>query len=245
MPWGYCRKRSEKHGTQFHATKLRLFLNIVYFFPDIFENNPFHRLLSYFFSPIPCIHPLESRCPFLPKEEMFGLAAIHSPSDFACILTFFIYSPSLFCFQRILHWHKDEYKNTDNPDSPCTTVDLRQEHTTYQPLNLDDISVHNMVDWKNTKQTEFSVNGYPSATNESKTQTKSRQKAWILASERRKHRTSCTKTSELSRQNIGTFPQRSPMFLISGTGKNDSYGSLYGVFYKLGWGDFRLLRNRF
>ena len=70
-----------------------------------------------------------------------------------------------------------------------------------------------MVDWKNTKQTEFSVNWYPSATNESKTQTKSRQKAWILASERRKHRTSCTKTSELSRQNIGTFPQRSPMFL--------------------------------
>ena len=98
MPWGYCRKRSEKHGTQFHATKLRLFLNIVYFFPDIFENNPFHRLLSYFFSPIPCIRPLESRCPFLPKEEMFGLAAIHSPSDFACILTFFILHTHLLYF---------------------------------------------------------------------------------------------------------------------------------------------------
>ena len=48
-----------------------------------------------------------------------------------------------------------------------------------------------------------------------------------------KHRTSLHKTSVLLRQNIGTFPQRSPMFLISGTGKNDSYGSLYGVFYKL------------
>ena len=52
-------------------------------------------------------------------------------------------------------------------------------------------------------------------------------------SEEQKHRTSLHKTSVLLRQNIGTFPQRSPMFLISGTGKNDSYGSLYGVFYKL------------
>ena len=31
-----------------------------------------------------------------------------------------------------------------------------------------------------------------------------------------KHRTSLIKTSVLSRQNIGTFPQRSPMFLVSG-----------------------------
>ena len=31
----------------------------------------------------------------------------------------------------------------------------------------------------------------------------------------RKHRTSLRETSVLSRQNIGTFPQRSPMFLIS------------------------------
>ena len=65
-----------------------------------------------------------------------------------------------------------------------------------------------------------------------------------MAPEVQKHRTSLHKTSVLLRQNIGTFPQRSPMFLISGTGKNDSYGSLYGVFYKLGWGDFRRLRSR-
>ena len=52
---------------------------------------------------------------------------------------------------------------------------------------------------------------------------------YMKAPEVEKHRTSLHKTSVLLRQNIVTFPQRSPMFLISGTGKNDSYGSLYGV----------------
>ena len=34
----------------------------------------------------------------------------------------------------------------------------------------------------------------------------------------RKHRTSLRQTSVLSRQNIGTFPQRCPMFFVSETG---------------------------
>ena len=43
----------------------------------------------------------------------------------------------------------------------------------------------------------------------------------------RKHRASLRKTSVLSRQNIGTFPQRSPMFFVSERG---TMGSALDVF---------------
>ena len=43
----------------------------------------------------------------------------------------------------------------------------------------------------------------------------------------RKHRASLRKTSVLSRQNIGTFPQRSPMFFVSERG---TMGSALEVF---------------
>ena len=39
---------------------------------------------------------------------------------------------------------------------------------------------------------------------------------WRVGSGNAKHRTSLRQTSVLSRQNIGTLPQKSPMFLISG-----------------------------
>ena len=45
-----------------------------------------------------------------------------------------------------------------------------------------------------------------------------------------KHRTSLRQTSVLSRQNIGTFPQRSPMFLVSG--KVTSLPSVHRTQYK-------------